>query len=326
MITKDLVPISGIRSFAIMESSVGGRSGGFGWHARGMGRPRRVAVKRVIAAASLRVPAKPVIGAASLCAAVALAGCSASSPAADPPASATARSAPHSAASSGARSAASSSPEAAAFSFTVAGNHPVAPNGSQDTSAQAAGAGCDTAKLASDHALGLRIARGFGLAGFSVGADLLRHFLRGTGTGVAYRAGTPISEQAQASTAFQAVNDEVQAEILGQLKAGRTHVRLSAAQLPTVAFESRASDLYWGFRGTQGLTVTGGGHRAHGRYTGTLSYVIRDSYGFPVGDILDGFGPPMRYLQTACGAPQHRGGARWFPDTITVTVPFSHPA
>ena len=34
----------------------------------------------------------------------------------------------------------------------------------------------------------------------------------------------------------------------------------------------------------------------------------------------------MRYLQTACGAPQHAGGARWFPDTITVTVPFSRPA
>jgi hypothetical protein len=34
----------------------------------------------------------------------------------------------------------------------------------------------------------------------------------------------------------------------------------------------------------------------------------------------------MRYLQTACGAPLHAGGARWFPDTITVTVPFSRPA
>lgn len=28
----------------------------------------------------------------------------------------------------------------------------------------------------------------------------------------------------------------------------------------------------------------------------------------------------------ACGAPQHAAGARWFPDTITVTVPFSRPA
>jgi hypothetical protein len=33
----------------------------------------------------------------------------------------------------------------------------------------------------------------------------------------------------------------------------------------------------------------------------------------------------MRYLQTVCGAPQHAGGAHWFPDTITVTVPFSQP-
>jgi hypothetical protein len=57
-----------------------------------------------------------------------------------------------------------------------------------------------------------------------------------------------------------------------------------------------------------------------------LSFVIQDSYGFPASDTLDGFGPPMRYLQTACGAPRHRGGARWFPDTIMVTVPFSQRA
>jgi hypothetical protein len=37
-------------------------------------------------------------------------------------------------------------------------------------------------------------------------------------------------------------------------------------------------------------------------------------------------GPPMRYLQTVCGAPRHAGGAHWFPDTITVTVPFNRPA
>jgi hypothetical protein len=116
-----------------------------------------------------------------------------------------------------------------------------------------------------------------------------------------------ISEKALASAAFRAVNYEVQAAILSQLKAGRTRVRLSAAQLPTVAFGSGTSDLYRGFRGTQGLTVTGRGSRKNGRYVGTLSYVIRDSYGFPAGDTLGGFGPPMRYLQTACGAPQHAG-------------------
>jgi hypothetical protein len=202
----------------------------------------------------------------------------------------------------------------------------VPPNASQDTYAQTPGASCDSATLAADHALGSKVARGFVLADFPVAADLLQHFLTGEGTQVSYRAGSPISEQALASTAFRAVDSEVQGAVLSQLRTGHTYVRLSAAQLPPVAFESTGSDLYWGFRGTQGLTVTGNGRRENGRYAGTLSYVIRDSYGFPASDTLEGFGPPMRYLQTACGAPQHAGGARWFPVTITVTVPFSQPA
>jgi hypothetical protein len=263
-------------------------------------------------------PVKAVIRAAALGMLATLSGCgllptsASSSPSADPPAPATA----HSAVRSPAR--------AVAFSFTVTGNRPVSPNGSQDT--YTPGVSCESATFASDHALGVRVARGFGLTGFPAAAALLTHFLGGKGTKVGYRPGSAISEQARASGAFLTVDNEVQAAILSQLKAGRTHVRLSAAQLPEVAFESRTSDLYWGFRGTQGLTVTGSGHRVHGRYTGTLTYVIRDSYGFPVDDTLGGFGAPMRYLQTACGAPQHPGGARWFPDTITVTAPFHHPA
>ena len=269
-------------------------------------------------------PPQPVIAAASLCVIAVLSGCSAAASSgassADPPAPATVHSAVPSAAHSSAHSA------GAALAFTVAGTRPVLPSGSQDTRAQAPDASCDSSTLAADQALGARVAHGFALAGFPASADLLTHFLKGKGTEVDYRAGSPISKQALASGAFRAVNDEVTEAILRQLKAGRAHVRLSAAQLPTVAFESRASDLYWGFRGTQGLTVTGSGRRENGRYVGTLSYVIRDSYGFPVGDTLEGFGAPMRYLQTACGAPQHAGGARWFPDTITVTVPFSRPA
>jgi hypothetical protein len=49
---------------------------------------------------------------------------------------------------------------------------------------------------------------------------------------------------------------------------------------------SFSSSRVWGFRSTQGLTVTGSGRRENGRYVGTLSDVIRDSYGFPVGDTL----------------------------------------
>jgi len=210
--------------------------------------------------------------------------------------------------------------------FTVAGVNPVPPNGSQDTHAQTPTATCDSATFAADKATGAGVADGFAVANFPVAAYLLRHFLDGDGTRVDYPAGSVISKEALASSAFLAVNKQVQEAILGQLSAGTTRVRLSAAQLPTVAFESQTSDLYWGFRGTQGLTVTGGGSRENGRYVGTLSYVIRDSYGFPAGDTLSGFGPPMRYLQTVCGAPQQPGGARWFPDTITVTVPFDRPA
>jgi hypothetical protein len=270
-----------------------------------MGRPRRMPSK------------ESVIAAASLCVAAALPGCSAAGPtasssAAGSPAPATAHSAADSA--------------GAAFAFTVTGDRPVLPSGSQDTHAHTPNARCDSATLAADKDLGARVARAFALAGFPASADLLTHFLSGTGTGVNYRAGSPIAKKALASGAFRALNAKVQKAILGRLKAGRTLVRLSAAQLPAVAFESRSSDLYWGFRGTQGLTVTGRGTHENGRYAGTLSYVIRDSYGFPAGDTLDGFGPPMRYLQTVCGAPRHAGGAHWFPDTITVTVPFNRPA
>jgi hypothetical protein len=275
-----------------------------------MGRPRRRRAK------------EPVVAAASLCVVAVLAGCSAAtsssgaSSSADPSAPTTV----HSAVPSAAHSA------RAALAFTVAGTRPVLPSGSQDTHAQTPDASCDSGTFAADKALGARVAHGFALAGLPASADLLAHFLKGKGTEVDYRPGSPISKQALASGAFRAVDNEVTEAILRQLEAGKAHVRLSAAQLPTVAFESRTSDLYWGFRGTQGLTVTGSGRRENGRYVGTLSYVIRDSYGFPVGDTLEGFGPPMRYLQTACGAPQHAGGARWFPDAITMTVPFSRPA
>jgi hypothetical protein len=202
----------------------------------------------------------------------------------------------------------------------------VQPNGSQDTSTATPGARCNQGTLAADKALGARISAGFTLAGFSASARLLRHFLSGKGTGVSYPASSAISEKAKASGAFKSVNAEVQGAILARLKAGQMRVHLPAAQLPLVAFGSKTSDLYWAFRGTQGLTVTGSGNRKNGQFAGTLTYVIRDSYGFPANDNLGGFGAAMRYLQTICGAPEHASGAHWFPDTITLTVPLNEPA
>lgn len=212
------------------------------------------------------------------------------------------------------------------WGFAIAGDHPVAANGSQDTQAQAGGAVCSSSELAVDAALGGEIVSGFTSEHFPVAAQLLGHFLAGSGKAVNYPAGSQIAKLAAASAPFAAVRKEVTTVIMRQLAAGKNTVRLSAAQLPLATFSSTSSDLYWGFRGTQGLTVTGGGVRKNGRYTGTVTYVIRDSYGFPADDTLGGFGPPMRYLQTVCGAPQHTGGAHWFPDSITVAVPFSQPA
>jgi hypothetical protein len=279
--------------------------------------------------------AGPAGALATLCAIAALSvACSATPPATGPApigatssASATATTAsPSPTATTALPTTASPSPTDASTAFTVAGDNPVTPNGSQDTYAATPDATCDSAQLKSDQSLGADIASGFSLEGFPAASDLLRHFLTGTGTEIDYRLGSTISNEAQASAGFAAVNEIVQGEIAVQLKDGDTRIRLSAGQLPTLLFASTASDLYWGFRGTQGLTVSGGGRGENGRYVGTLTYVIRDSYGFPVDDTLDGFGPPMRYLQTMCGTPQHPGGARWFPDTITVRVPFNPTA
>jgi hypothetical protein len=84
------------------------------------------------------------------------------------------------------------------------------------------------------------------------------------------------------------------------------------------------NDLEYSFGGTQGLKVSGTGHLVDGRYIGTLTYTIQDSYGFSTNDHFVGnVGDEMRYLQTNCGAPQSVGGARWFPASVTINVPFS---
>jgi hypothetical protein len=211
--------------------------------------------------------------------------------------------------------------------FTVSGSHPVEPNASQDTRARAGGAACQRRLLRQDQTLGDTTATGFELAGAPTAAQLLGHFLAGTGTPVRFGPRSPIARQARASRPFRALNRSVQAAIAAQLRAGQHRVRLPAAALAPVLFAGPGSsqDLYLSFRGTQGLDLTGAGTITAHRYTGTLSYVIADSYGFPPADRLLGIGTAMRYLQVTCGRPPTSGGAHWFPDTITVTVPFRQP-
>src|SRR4029079_12484439 len=109
-----------------------------------MGRPRRIPAK------------ESVIAAVSLCVVACLRGCSAVAPsvapsAADPPAPTAVHSTAHP----------TGRPVQAGFAFTVAGDGPVRPSGSQDTHAQTPNATCDSAMSASDKALGARLARAF---------------------------------------------------------------------------------------------------------------------------------------------------------------------
>jgi hypothetical protein len=210
--------------------------------------------------------------------------------------------------------------------FTVSGSIPVQPNSTQDTHDQTPNAKCNSALFKIDEAIGTEVVGGFVASRHPASAELLAHFLNGSGSEIDFPEGSKISNQAMGSREFKALNTAVLAEMVRRLNAGSRQVNLAAPPLQTIRFGGGISDLYWGFRGTQGLTVSGSGNLQDGNYVGTLTYIIRDSYGFPPKGDLDYYSPAMRYLQTACGAPQHKGGAHWFPDTITVTVPFSQAA
>jgi hypothetical protein len=278
------------------------------------GRPARRRPRGLVAAT--------VVAAA---AALAAGGCSGGSSAARSPAAGSA--AGPSAAGPSAASGRAVSPAARRRGgFTVRGVVPVAPNASQDT--HAAGTSCQPLLFRHDQNLGLVTELGFGSAGATASAQLLSHFLAGTGTAVRFGAGSRISRLARASGPFRQLNRQVQAIVGRRLRAGRADIRLPRAVLPLIRFgrPGSAQDLYLGFRGTQGLDVRGAGTRTARGYAGTLTYVIRDSYGFPPRDVLLGIGSAMRYLQTDCGRPPTSGGAHWFPDSITVTVPVRVPA
>ena len=143
----------------------------------------------------------------------------------------------------------------------------------------------------------------------------VKHFLAGTGTEMRFGARSQISQEARTSRAFQDLNRHIQAAAASQLRTGQSRVRLTGPALRTIRFglPGSSQDLYLGFRGTQGLDIDGTGTMTDVGYSGSLTYVIRDSYGFPPEDQLLGIGTAMRYLQVNCGNPPTRGGARWFP-------------
>lgn len=211
----------------------------------------------------------------------------------------------------------------ATLTFTVRGSLKVLPSQSQDTSAQApAGSVCDPVTLRKDQAEGSATANGFGFLGASSAETLLRHFLAGKTAPVRFPATSDLARQLRQNPEFEALNQAVQARIGDELNHGRRRVTLGPPVLQRIVLDEPL-DLGLSFGGTQGLDITGHGRLVRRHYTGTLTYTVRDSYGFTTSDHFHGVGDDMRYLQTVCGQPPHTGGAHWFPDSVRLTVRFS---
>lgn len=211
--------------------------------------------------------------------------------------------------------------------FTVSGSIPVptAAQGNQSQDTWVKGLICNPAEEKSDRGDGAATELFMRLHGAPEAASLLGHFLGGSGTAISYPDGSAISDDLKKDPAFKALNTAVISQIVSELSKGNLNIMLKEPPLKTIVLGDASNELYYGFRGTQGLLVNGSGSVHGSRYSGTVTYVIQDSYGFTQSDTFYGIGTEMRYLQANCGTPPAPGGARWFPDSLTATMSFTSP-
>jgi hypothetical protein len=172
-------------------------------------------------------------------------------------------------------------------------------------------------------------------------ASLFQHWLDGTGSEVSLGPTTALARELLSYSGFVDMNSNVQVYAAQRFNQGQATATLptpagslsqstASSPLTLLNFSNRGRDpdLYWAFRGTQGLRVSGTVTKDNGRYTGKLTYTIYDTYGFPAsntGSITGRVTASMNYLQTHCGWPKY-ASPRWFSDSLTVTVPFNQPA
>jgi hypothetical protein len=216
--------------------------------------------------------------------------------------------------------------------FTVAGNIPLPaanndPDGEFASGSPQNAAQCNPFRANAFRRLGQTAASSFSGLGATDAADLLTHFLAGTGTPIDYPDGSTLSEAVKADPQFIALDKAVQEAAAAQFNTGLDAAEVTR-NLKTLNFSSfsTATSLQLAFGGTQGLDVKGTVRVENGSYTGTITYTIRDIYGFFDNNKFLFVGKAMHYLQGICGAPDFPAGAHWFADSVTVTVPFSQPA
>jgi len=219
--------------------------------------------------------------------------------------------------------------------FTVSGTatSTAGQAGKQDTGSAKDAKACETAIgqfiYKADEAEGKSIVATWQKTGLTTAADFLDDFLNGTGNAVNLTDTSQAAAEIKASSEFTAENKDILTYIGQQLAGGATNIQLPTPNpLQPLAFLSlvKEPDLYLALRRTNGISVSGNGSLDGQNYTGSLTYVITESYGFNEGNTLLGIGSDMRYLQTICGSPYYKDGAHWFPVSITVTVKFSIPS
>ena len=222
-------------------------------------------------------------------------------------------------------------------SFIVTGRIPYIPDSSSDVTTPA-NTSCSTLKR-------LEVLVEAKLAEHTVfpsdAANLLQHWLDGTGTRVSLGPTTGVARELLTYPGFINMNNEVQVYAVDRFDQGQTNVTMptpvspyltptASSPLTLLNFSDRSHfpDLYWAFRGTQGLGVSGSVTEANGHYSGKLTYTIYDTYGFPANQtnsVMARVTGDMNYLQTHCGWPKY-SAPRWFTDTLSVTVPFNRAA
>ena len=221
------------------------------------------------------------------------------------------------------------------WSFTITGHKPLPQSASPpDPSSEFAegspqlAATCSHLQARADHAAGEAIAAGMQV-GSPAGANFLRHFLAGSGTAVDLADGSGLAAAARRSGIFRKLDKTVEQQAEKLLDAGQHTADVTSVMYTPdfaaldILHPQAALALSEAFGGTQGLDISGSGYRENGTYTGTITYIIRDIYGFYAKSKFLGVGPQMHYLQGTCGAPWYPHGAHWFPDSVTVTIPFS---